>query len=74
MFDTLESMQNAPVTCEDLAREAQNLLANGHGHAARLLFNRLAETCLNGRHPCPRHDTCQVAAESLAGSLHTPTD
>jgi hypothetical protein len=74
MFDSLESMSKAPVTCDDLGREAQGLLADGHGHVARLLVDRLAETCLNARDLCPRHDTCQMAVARLAKSLHTPTD
>lgn len=53
MFDTVESMSKVPVTCGDPGREAPDLLADGHGHVARLLFDRPAETCLNPRHSCP---------------------
>jgi hypothetical protein len=30
-------MNTPPVTCKDLAREAQELLSQGHGSAARFL-------------------------------------
>jgi hypothetical protein len=65
-------MNAPPVTCQDLAREAQELLSQGHGSAARLLYNRVAETCLHSRHHCIRHDTCRVAVEQLGRQLQEP--
>jgi hypothetical protein len=49
--------------------EAERLLDEGQTDAGRLIFNRVAETCLIGRHPCPRGGACRIAAERVAQRL-----
>mgnify|MGYP006279128661 FL=1 len=56
-------------TCEYLMIEAERLLDEGQVDAGRLIFNRVAETCLVGRHPCPRGGACRVAAARVARRL-----
>ena len=60
---------DGPQTCEYLMVEAERLLDEGQTDAGRLIFNRVAETCLVGRHPCPRGGACRVAAERVARRL-----
>jgi hypothetical protein len=62
--------QAAPHTCEDLLAEAERLLDEGQSGAARIIFNRVAETCIHGRHPCPENGLCRLAAERVARRLH----
>lgn len=59
-----------PSTCEDLLVEAERLFDEGHAGAAGLIFNRVAETCINGRQPCPENGSCRVAAERVARRLY----
>ena len=58
-----------PQTCEYLLAEAERLLDEGQTDAGRLIFNRVAETCLFGRHPCPRGGACRIAAERVVRRL-----
>lgn len=44
----------------------ERLLDEGQTDAGRLIFHRVAETCLVGRYPCPRGGACPVAAERVA--------
>ncbi|MBK1668526.1 hypothetical protein CKO28_10830 [Rhodovibrio sodomensis] len=60
---------DGPKTCEYLMAEAERLLDEGQADAGRLIFNRVAETCLVGRHPCPRGGPCRIAAERVARRL-----
>jgi hypothetical protein len=61
---------SAPRTCEDLLVEAERLLDEEHAAPARLIFNRVAETCIYGRQPCPENGSCRAAAQRLARRLH----
>ena len=58
-----------PLNCAYLMDEAERLLDEGQTEAARLIFNRVAETCLFGRQPCPRNGACRIAAERVARRL-----
>ncbi|MBK1698496.1 hypothetical protein CKO21_14705 [Rhodovibrio salinarum] len=61
-------------TCTYLFVEAERLLDEGQVAAARLLFNRVADTCLFERHPCPRAGTCRTAADRVARRLDATVD
>jgi hypothetical protein len=54
--------------------EADRLLDEGYTEAGRLIFNRVAETCLIGRQPCPRGGACRAAAQRVAQRLGTVVD
>jgi len=54
--------------------EAERLLDEGQTEAGRLLFNRVAETCLLGRQPCPRGGPCRAAAQRVGRRLGTPVE
>lgn len=61
-------------TCEYLMVEAERLLDEGQVDAGRLIFNRVAETCLVGRQPCPAGGACRAAAERVARRLGASID
>ena len=65
---------DGPQTCEYLMVEADRLLDEGYTEAGRLIFNRVAETCLIGRQPCPRGGACRAAAQRVARRLGTAVD
>jgi hypothetical protein len=63
-----------PHTCEDVLAEAERLLDEGQSGAARVIFNRVAETCIHGRQPCPENGSCRRAADRVARRLRDVGD
>ena len=58
-----------PYSCADLMEEAVRLLDEVYSGAARLIFNRVVETCLDDRQQCPAHRSCRLAVERVGHRL-----
>jgi hypothetical protein len=67
-------LRTARRTCDDLLVEAERRFDEGHAGAASLIFNRVAETCINGRQSCPENGSRRVAAERVARRLRDAAD